>query len=116
MVESPAVEAKLLPSDDHATLITASVCACNVCTHAPLRASHIRMVLSSEGEARYEPSGDHAMRPIYAVCPRRTWRRVKPGTGEPPISVKVVGRDSFFLREDLGVGAGFGWLGFRLFM
>src|SRR4051812_47815688 len=74
------------------------------------------MVLSVEGEARYEPSGDHAMRFIVSVCPRRTWRRVRTGTGEPPISVKVAGCGSFRLREDLVLGAGFGCTDFRLAM
>ena len=68
----------------------------------------MRMVLSREGEARYWPSGDQAMRLIESVCPRKTWRRVSPGTGEPPISVKSFGCSSvsgvgsvFFLRGSL---------------
>src|SRR5918911_48509 len=71
-----------------------SSCPCRIRTHVTLRMSHIRIVLSAEGEARYKPSGDHAMRFILPVCPRKTWRKVRPGTGEPPISVNVVGSET----------------------
>ena len=68
-----------------------SVCPSKIRIHSPVLTSQMRMVLSSEGEARYLPSGDQAMRFIAPVCPRKTWRRVSPGTGEPPISVKSFG-------------------------
>jgi hypothetical protein len=87
-------EAKRCPSGDHATLLTLLVFSCETCTHTPLRASQIRMFPSAEAEARYAPSGDHTIRPIQLECPRKTWRRVTPGTGEPPISVKSGGRGS----------------------
>lgn len=107
-------EASHLPSGDHVTQLTAASCPCKVRTHTPSRTSHTRIVLSPEGDARYEPSGDQAIRPIQFVCPRRTWRRVRPGAGEPPISVRVVGRSPPCSSE--GLGSGSGCSGFCLLM
>lgn len=57
------------PVGDHATLITLAVCCSRTAMHSPVFAAQIRMVISLEGDARYWPSGDQAMRLDVRVCP-----------------------------------------------
>src|SRR5690349_3056313 len=100
MVRSYEQDASKRPFGDHATVLTRSLCSSNLAAHSPLSTSQMRMVVSSDGEAKYCPSGDQAMRLISFACPCRAHRKVRPGTGELPIPMKSLGSP---LRFDVSI-------------
>src|SRR2546423_722348 len=117
-IEPSVIEvATKFPSGDHAAPYPQDI---------SLRSKAIELVdvsqtcsIVSPSNANLSPNGAHTILLILPCLPFRTCRNVIPGTGEPPISVKVVADDSSCPAgagggKDLRFGTRFGCLRFRL--